>query len=91
MDEQAIGEVRDLVEDALASATDAASVVASALGLGTETDDGYEVDADELEGSDDPAAQALGRVLNAMADLVEALGDTGEPTEEPADGDEEAA
>lgn len=92
MEPDIIAEVRDLAEEALANATDAAAVVASALGIGAETDDGYEVDSEELAGSDDPVAQALARVLDATAELIDALGAGDDTTDsEDADVEDEAA
>lgn len=90
MDQDQIAEANDLITDALNSATDAAAVIASALGIGSETDAGYEVDAEDLEASEDPAAAALGRALTALADCLDAL----EPSDDmPAEGgtDAEAA
>lgn len=73
MDHDQQNEIKEMLADALASTTEAAAAVASALGIGSETDAGYQVDAEDLEASDDPIAQALGRALTAIDEALEEL------------------
>lgn len=89
MDTEQTAEIMDLLEEALTAATEAAGIAASALGLGEETEDGLEVDADTLEASDDPIAQAIARALTALDD-ARALFEDGATDEGPADGEDDA-
>ena len=91
MDPDQQSEIRDILTDALASTTEAAAAIASALGIGSETDAGYEVDAEELEASDDPVAQAVGRALTAIDEALEELEGAAPVDDASADDDAAAA